>query len=59
MQLSIKIIGRHEFKDKIALYVNQKYFIFYHLKNLCNLGNLWIKCLFACGFAALSGSAAN
>ncbi len=22
-------------------------------KNLCNLRNLWIKCLFGCGFAAL------
>jgi len=28
-------------------------FIFNHLKNLCNLRNLWIKCLFGCGFAAL------
>ncbi|CAB1077218.1 hypothetical protein D1AOALGA4SA_5010 [Olavius algarvensis Delta 1 endosymbiont] len=25
----------------------------YFFKNLCNLRNLWIKCLFGCGSAAL------
>ena len=27
--------------------------LIHYLKNLCNLRNLWIKCLFDCGFAAL------
>jgi len=30
-----------------------------YLKNPGNLRNLWIKCLFGCGLAALDGSAAD